>query len=355
MTSIYDDKAIRGMDASNMAAHLFGFPGQLREGAELYHKAPCNHLRGEVQNVVLTGMGGSAIGADMLRSLVEGEIGVPVVVVRGYRLPAFVGRGTLLIGVSYSGNTEETLSSFGDGLEKGATGYVVTCGGKLGELAESRGIPCTKVPGGMMPRSSLGYLFVPLLLALADAKLISHRDRDLEEAADVLVGLRGSYGPDSTAEKNPAKKLAVELQGKVAVIYGSAGGTEPVAQRWKTGLNENSKAYAAFNAVPEMNHNEIVGWDAQPELSAKTAAVFLRDRDDHPAVSKRVELNQIILRGKGLAVHEVWSQGESRLARLFSLVYLGDYVSYYLALLYGIDPTPVEIIEKLKRNLTQQR
>lgn len=353
MTSTYDDKAIKGMDASNMAAHLSGFPGQLREGAELYRKAPCTHVHEEVQKVVLTGMGGSAIGADMLRSLVEGEIGVPVVVVRGYRLPAFVGRGTLLIGVSYSGNTEETLSCFEEGLERGAMGYVVTGGGKLGELAERRGIPCARVPLGLPPRCSLGYLFVPLLLALADAKLISHRDRDLGEAADLLAGLRESYAPGFPAGKNPAKKLAIELLGKVAVIYGSAGGTEAVAQRWKTQLNENSKAYAAFNVVPEMNHNEIVGWDAQPELSSKTAAVFLRDRDDHPAVSKRVELNQTILRGKGLSVHEVWSQGESRLARLFSLVYLGDYVSYYLALLYGIDPTPVEIIEKLKRNLTQ--
>ncbi len=352
MASI-NDKFIKNIDASNMAVHLYGFPDQIREAQQIYGNAPCKRGKEDVKNIVLVGMGGSAIGGDFLRCMAEGEAQAPLSVVRGYRLPAFAGQGTLLIGISYSGNTEETLSAFQEGLDRGAVAYVITSGGKLGELAESEGIPCTRVPGGMPPRCSLGYLFIPSLLALADMGLIGRVDGDIEEAVEVLSALRENYAPSSPLENNPAKKLAIELQGMTPIVYGSRDGTEAVALRWKTQINENSKAFAAYNVVPEMNHNEIVGWDAQPGFSAKTAAIFLRDHQDHPSISKRIEINKSILEGKGLTVREFWPQGESRLARLLSATYLGDYVSYYLAILYEIDPTPVEIIEELKRKLAQ--
>lgn len=353
MASVNDHERVKCIDASNMAALLAGLPDQLQEALYLYRRARCQYRGQTVKNVVLTGMGGSAIGGDLLRCMVEEDISVPMVVVRGYRLPAFVDEGTLMMGVSYSGNTEETLSAFQYGLDRGAMAYAITSGGRLGELAERLGIPCVRVPPGMPPRCTLGYLFIPSLLALADIGLIPQQGQDVEEAGQVLSALRDSYAPLSSRQSNPAKRLAMELQGMVPVVYGSARTNEAVAQRWKTQLNENSKAYAAYGTVPEMNHNEIVGWDAQPELSAKAVAIFLRDREDHPSVSRRMEINQSILRDKGLTVHECWSRGESRLARLFSLIYLGDYTSYYLALLYGIDPTPVEIIEELKRELAR--
>jgi glucose/mannose-6-phosphate isomerase len=289
-----------------------------------------------------------------VRCLVEEEMPVPMAVIRGYSLPAYVGINTLMIAVSYSGNTEETFSAFRQGLDAGAMGYVITGGGQLDDLAESLNIPRVRVPKGLPPRCSLGYLFIPVLLALDETGLISLPGRDLQEAIQLTDKLRKSYAPDCPREENPAKQLALELQGSVPVIYGSLGTTETAALRWKTQFNENSKAYATYNILPEMNHNEIVGWDALPELSTKTAAIFLRDSNEHPSVNARMEISSSILQEKGLTVYQFWSQGESPLARLLSLIYLGDYTSYYLALLNEIDPTPVDMIDELKRKLTHK-
>ena len=348
------NKGLKTIDASSMAEHLFGLPDHMKDAVRLYAEAPCSYSGEDVRNVVITGMGGSAIGGDLLRCVVERDIQVPLSVVRGYRLPAFVSGGTLLMGVSHSGNTEETLSTFRQGLDRGAKGYAITSGGKLGGIAEEFSIPCVSIPAGMPPRCALGYLFVPPLLALAGAGLIPNKDMDLNEAVGVLMELRETYGPQSPLEENPAKKLAIELLDMAPIIYGSTGGTEAVALRWKTQLNENAKTYAAYNVIPEMNHNEIAGWDAQPELSARTIAVFLRDDDDHPSVNKRIDFTKPILKEKGLTVREFQSFGRSLLARLFSLIYFGDYVSYYLAILYEIDPTPVKVIEELKWKLEQE-
>lgn len=301
--------------------------------------------------VAVCGMGGSGIGGDLLRSLLAPNAPVPVVTVKGERLPAFVGPGTLVFACSYSGNTGETLAAFEAAVEAGATPIAVTSGGALAEGARALGYPLVLVPRGLPPRAALPFLLMPMLRAASAAGLSPIGEPDVREASALLSDLARGWAPEVPTGGNPAKQLAVTMEGTIPVIYAASPATEPAAQRWKTQLNENSKVFAVWNAFPELTHNETVGWEGVQGGGPALSVVLLRDRQDPARSALMVEAVRDILAGRAREVTEVRSQGRGLLARLFSLILLGDLVSCYLAILRGVDPTPVRSIEEVKGRL----
>lgn len=301
------------------------------------------------RSVVVCGMGGSAIGADLVLACLP-DLPVPAAVVRGYRLPAWAGPETLVIPVSYSGDTEETLACAAQALAAGSPCACVASGGGLAALADERRLCLLRVPGGGQPRAAVGYLAMSLLATLAWAGLCDDCGPDVAEAAALLREGNATLGPDAGDEANAAKRLAGRCLRRQAIVYG-AGLTVPAARRWKGQINENAKAPAFFNEIPELNHNELMGWTSLPQVTAGTVALFLDDAGEDARLRRRADLTAQGLAERGVAVERVSSRGASRLARVFSLVQLGDFASVYLALLYGVDPTPVTAIQEFKAEL----
>ncbi|MDD2553019.1 MAG: bifunctional phosphoglucose/phosphomannose isomerase, partial [Desulfotomaculaceae bacterium] len=283
-----------------------------------------------------------------------GKISVPVTVNRDYVLPEFVGPDTLVFAVSYSGNTEETLSAYEEARARGASVIAITTGGKLAGMAARDGVPLVKIPAGCAPRAATGYLFIPTLVILQRLGLLPDLTGEITAMAGFIKELQNKIGPESPEEENVSKQIAHKLYKKIPVVWGVTGTTEVVAQRWKGQINENAKAPAYWNVFPELNHNEIVGLEYPPEILKKIHVVILRDEQEHPRVQKRIEITKGIIKDALDGVTEVWSSGDGDLARLFSLIYTGDYASLYLAALYGIDPGPVKIIDYLKWELAKE-
>jgi glucose/mannose-6-phosphate isomerase len=331
------------------------FPAQCEEAAKIGAAfAPPPGYASAVKNIVFTGLGGSAIGADILRSYASGEIKLPVSVNRNYTLPDFVGRESLVIASSYSGNTEETISAYKDARKRGSSLIAVTSGGELAKMAAQDKIPSVMIPKGLPPRCALGYSFFPLLAIASKLGFIKDKSESAKEAIRVLADLRdkalGGAVPD---EKNLAVKIAKALYGKLPVIYGGCDHIDAVVTRWRGQLAENSKTLASSHVFPEMNHNEIVGWENPKALFKDLAVILLRDKDDHPRTALRMDITKRIIESEKVKVMEVHSAGEGLLARIFSLVYTGDYVSFYLAILNKKDPTPVERVTYLKNELAK--
>ncbi len=324
-----------------MLAALEGFPEQCARAVELEEEPP---LSSGFKRLIIAGMGGSGIAGELLARLVE----LPVSVHHGYGLPA-VDREALVIAISYSGDTEETLSSVELALKAKARLLCLSSGGELERLARERNFPFIKVPGGLQPRAALGYLLLPLLSLLDRLGCCQLRD-ELVRLPEALSEFKERWRASNAEEGNRAKRLARGLYRRIPLIYGVEGATEAVALRWKTQLNENSKQLAFWNAVPELCHNELVGFEAAGLLS-NLRVLFLRSGLDHPRNRVRIELLKELLAARGVEHEEAWAEGEGRLAQLFSLIYLGDFVSFYLAMLNGVDPSPVGPITELKRKL----
>jgi glucose/mannose-6-phosphate isomerase len=346
------------LDRSDMLGAIAGLPRQLTAGYAVA-RSGLSGVFGEAAaapapparptGLAVCGMGGSAIGADLVLAALPG-LRVPVAVVRGYELPAWVSSKTLVVAVSCSGDTEETLTCAQAALERGCAPICIASGGALAALAGERGLPLLTVPAGGQPRALLGYLAMPFLATLEAAGLCADSSTDVDETVALLRAgneVLGTLAPDAM---HAAKRLAGRLHNKQAVVYG-AGLTVPAARRWKGQINENAKAPAFWNELPELDHNELMGWTSLPHVAAATLAVFLDDVQGDARLRRRVRLTAAELEARGVAVERVETRGTSRLARLFSLVQLGDYASFYLALLYGVDPTPVGAIEEFKAKL----
>lgn len=332
------------------------FPEQCRDawGKGNFAKIPAPFKK-RYSSIVFTGMGGSAIGADILRSYLADEARTPIFVNRGYRIPAFAGRDSLVIASSYSGNTEETISSFNEAVGKGARIVVIASGGRLADLARKRSIPVIMIPGGLPPRAALGFSFFTALALLSKLGVISDKSRDVNEAIGVMVRLgRTKIGIDVPGSKNIAKKTAKGIFGKLPVIYSDANHIDAVATRWRGQLAENSKTMASVNVFPEMTHNEIVGWQFPSKTIKNMAVIMLKDRGDDPRSSERMTIVGRMLKMSGVKVTDVGSCGRSLLARVFSLIHTGDYVSLYLAVLNRCDPTPVDRIVRLKKEMAKR-
>ncbi|MFY9147508.1 MAG: bifunctional phosphoglucose/phosphomannose isomerase [Bacillota bacterium] len=348
-----DIAAMEQLDPGGMTGLIVGLPDQLKEAHEIGLKAEVPEDYSNVKNVVISGLGGSAIGGDLLRSLATGKSRVPISVNRDYDIPAYVGPDTLFVASSYSGNTEETLAAFDSAVAANARVLCISSGGELTKRATDQGIPVIKIPGGPAPRAALGYSFLPLLIVMRRLGLVEDDIGDVDEMLSIMVGLREVLAPQSPESVNQAKQLARRIHGKLPIIYGAEGYRAVVAQRWKGQVNENSKAPAYWNVYPELNHNEIVGWKAYPELLSRMYVINLRDKTESPKMQRRIEVTSEIIKKLAAGVEDVWAVGKSDLAKLFSLVYIGDFVSLYLAFLNNEDPLPVESIAYLKSQLAQ--
>ncbi len=324
---------------------LTSFPLQCEEAIEIGEKADVGDLSA-CEAIVVAGMGGSAMGGDLLKACLSDELKAPIWVNRDYSLPGWVGKANLLFVSSYSGNTEETLSAYEEGKRRGVVIVSVTSGGKLERLSKEDGYPLVKIPPGLPPRCALGYLSIPMLVMLSRAGVAGDKGQELREAIKILKDMQSELA----RLHNSASELARKLLGRLPIVYCSER-LGVVARRWRTQLNENSKTFVHTNLLPELNHNEIVGWGQSKALLGDAELIFLRDRKEHPQISKRFEITGEILAPLASGVSEVWARGECLLSRLFSLVYFGDYLSYYLALLLGVDPTPIETIDYFKKRL----
>lgn len=305
---------------------------------------------GDILNIVLAGMGGSALAASLFTSW--SKTTVPFEIVRDYDLPPYIGEKTLFIASSYSGNTEETLNALSSAEEHGCQIVILAAGGKLEERAQEKNYPFFKIPSGFQPRMAVFYNFAALTQLFDQAGLISSGKVDeLHAAAEWLHGQQADFLPTVPADKNPAKKIALELMGKSPVIYAGPK-LFPAAYKWKINFNENAKNVAWCNQLPEFNHNEFLGWTSHP-VDKPYAVVDLRSNLEHERVQKRFEITERLLSGKRPAAHVVNAQGETLLQQLLWTIALGDFVSLYLALLNGLNPTPVDLIEKLKKSLVE--
>lgn len=345
------------IDRDGMLTEVAGLAAQLREGYDNARSRLAGAFLGtfpavppaEPEGLVVCGMGGSAIGADLVLACLP-DLPVPSAVVRGYELPRWAGPETLVVVVSYSGETEEALACAGQARTRGCAPVCVSSGGSLAAYAEVEGLPLVLVAGGGQPRAAVGLLSMPLLATLEASGLAHEHAGDVAAAAAQLEADNAILGPECPEQDNPAKSLARKLEQRLVVVYG-AGPTTPVARRWKGQVNENAKAPAFFNELPELDHNEIMGWTSLPHVTSSTLALFLTDESAGERLSRRAALTARQYEGLGVETELVSARGSSRLARLFSLVQLGDYASCYLALLYGVDPTPVDAIQAFKARL----
>lgn len=347
-----DPQLIATHDKSGMLGHIRGLPQQCRlawqQGLSL--KLPKTYSA--VRRIVVLGMGGSAIGADLAAAVLSHEVGIPLTVQRSYGLPFPVDDKTLVVASSYSGNTEETLSGFEQALGASTKVVAFTTGGRLGEMAQDRRIPLFLFTGQGPPRASLGFSFVGLLGMLNKLGLIQDKASQIGEMLDVMERLCQKWHSTVPQAQNLAKQLAVSLQGKLPVIYGSDF-LVPVALRWKTQVNENSKAWAFYRPLPELDHNDVVGYQFPAELAPSLFIMMLRSPLLHQRNLLRYDVTGELLERAGISHQTVSGEGQGLLSQMMSLVLLGDYVSYYLALLYGADPTPVPTIDYLKQRLAE--
>ncbi len=344
---------MKKLDPEDMLSRIHEVPWQCQQAWQLAEDFDLPGHYSDINKVVVIGMGGSAIGGDLVSSLVAPEARIPVIVYRGYDLPAFVDDDTLVIASSYSGNTEETLSAFNQALQTGAKKLVITTGGKLKTIADDNKIPVLTFSYRSQPRAALAFSFLPILCFLQKLKFIDNKSSQVTRTVEVLQNLSRRIDETQPLTKNPARQLAEKLHGNLAVVYG-AGLLSEVAHRWKTQINENSKAWAFYEVFPELNHNAVVGYQFPPELAEKIVVVMLRsDRLAQP-IRLRYEVTCQLLERDGVRYESVDGEGTSPLSQLLSLVLFGDYVSYYLAMLYRIDPSPVEAIDYLKEQLAQR-
>lgn len=317
---------------------LIDFPSQLTGAIEASKNVVLPTIQNP-SNIVICGMGGSAISGDLIAKYLTDKIKVPVIVNRDYSLPDFVDSNSLVFISSYSGNTEETLSAYEKALKRTKNIICVTSGGKL---EKSNPPYIIKIPSGFQPRCAMGWLFTPMFVTLERMGIAKGITIELDETITELKKLAVEF----SNKENLAFQTANKLLNKMPIIY-SDPKFEPVAKRWVTQLNENSKVFAHFNVFSELNHNEIVGFE-NPKINS--LLIILRDKDYNDRIVRRIEITSKML-APYTEIEEIWSKGNSALARMFYLIYLGDWVSFWLAELRGVDPTPVERIVFLKKEL----
>ena len=348
MTPLDDLGYIGELDRSDMLQCLRRFPEDCRRAIEIAREADLSDLADrKFASVVFIGMGGSAIGGQLMSDWLRDKTSVPMQVSKGYGIPGFIGRGTLVVAVSYSGNTEETLVAFEEVYVRGAPVICVTSGGRLLKLSQERKLPHIQLPAGMKPRAAIPFQLFTLVTALRDLGLIEDSWQEIEEAVEVIKNLREELVEEVKSGANPAKRLALELQNKIPFIYGSEF-FEGVAYRFGTQMNENGKVPASSGVFPELFHNAALGSEGPDDVLKPLGILIIRDREETPREARKIEGFKAIFTERVGKLIEVESRGEGRLARMLSVLYLGDYVSVYTGILNGKDPSSMEAIDTLK-------
>jgi len=326
-------------DPQGILSVLSSFPSQVESALETW-----TTIERRPASIVMAGMGGSALGGQLLVDLLSDKLTVPLAVHRNYGLPAFVDESSLVFAVSYSGNTEETVSAFESAVKAGAEVVAVSAGGKLQALAEAHGTPHIAVPPGFQPRLAWAHTCLPILNSLNKAKLTEQSTEGLPE---VVNDLSFRYLPDQDSEPIG---LANSLQGLIPV-YATSSSTSTLAYKWKINTNENAKQQAFASVFPELNHNEMIGWRHPRQVMDKCALVLLRTDYESDRVAERIELTKQLIGDTPGAVLEFKAPGRTKIEQMFGSIYAGDFMSYYLALLNQEDPEPVAVVEELKARL----
>jgi len=343
------------IDKSGMVKVLESTPELFVEALKISEKIDVEDLREkEIFKVAFLGMGGSSIGGSLLKDWGYENIPIPIEICRDSVIPQHLDEHTLAFAVSYSGNTKETLDAFMKALEKKCLLVGVSSGGLLREYCLRYGIPYVNVPQGFQPRAALPYLFTPPAIILEKLGIIKKIGVEVADTITTLKNVREKIKASIPLNQNKAKNLALNIKDSFPVIYGFREYSS-VAYRIKTQLNENSKIFCKFDVLPELNHNEVVGWENLPPDKANLfSVILLRDMEEPPEIKVRFEILKEILSQKTTKIFEVYGEGETKLAKMFSTLYLGDYLSFYLALLNQVDPTPIKTINHLKKELEKR-
>jgi glucose/mannose-6-phosphate isomerase len=351
-----DSKAIADLDSEDVLGAVERFADQCREAWKIGKAVQGLPEGAGIESIVVLGMGGSGVSGDVVEAVIEPRLPLPFRVIKSYSpLPEWVGRNTLVFAVSYSGSTEETVAGLEDAHTKGARIVAVSSGGPLADAARKYGIAHIAIPSGLQPRASLPFLTLPLFAALENMGLIPDVSEDVEETTGVIEELAKECHRSRGVNENPAKDLANRLKDKVPVIYGGYGIGATAAMRFKCDLNEYGKSPAFWNFFPELNHNEIVGWNKLGSVTKEHfTLVMLRDSGEHPRISLRFEITTGLIKDQVSEVIELHSRGDSSLARVMSLIFLTQMAAIYVGLAHEVDPGPVEVIMKLKGELANR-
>ena len=341
---------IRAADSGDMLGRIKDLPKQVRDAWAIAGKATIPPAYSDVRSIVVAGMGGSAIGGDLAAALLADELKVPMTVHRDYGLPAYIGRDSLVIVSSYSGNTEETLSSFEEARKRGAKVLALTTGGKIAELARASNYPVVTFSYKAQPRAALGYSLGLVLGVLSKLGFARDLSDDIEAALSDLAKLEERV--HEGARTNDAKKMALELQGRIPFAYG-AGVMGVMARRVKGQWNENAKNWSAFDVMSELNHNAVVGFEHPPIAKDALTVLLLRSDRDNPRHKLRFEITRELLDRSRIPHKTLQFAGRNMLSEILQMVYFTDYVSFYIALLNGADPSPVKSIDYLKDRLAK--
>ncbi len=340
-------------DRTNFLQLLKDFPAQIPEALSLTSDFSFNFDIADINNIVIAGMGGSAISGDLILGYIREELAVPAIVNRGYDIPHFVNDKTLFIALSYSGDTEETLASTRAAMAHSAKVVAITSGGELQDICIQNGYPYVQVPGGLPPRQALGYLFFPLLRMFEKSKMIASKEAEIAETVLLLKDLVERYNPKTNFGNNLANHISQSIYHAIPVIYTGAQYLYGVPVRWQNQFNENAKVLSYSNRFPELNHNEIMGFEGLPEVNKHFRIILLREENENLRIKERIRVTKKILRKHKILFGEVFAEGNTRLARMFSLIFTGDWASYYLAMLNEKDPMTIESIDFLKEKLSE--
>lgn len=348
-----DLELISKIDKSKMLESVACFPEQIRETKNFVNSVAFDGFL-KIDNIVISGMGASAISGDIVQNLYKDRIDIPVFVSRQYELPKWVDKNTLLISQSYSGNTEETLSTFKSGCQKRCKIIGISSGGKLQEYCEKRQIPHVKIPSGFPPRAATGYILFSSIYTLKKIGVLKDDiESEINETISVVEDLKSRNKKDVPEKDNPSKQIARKILGSIPQVYGFDF-YAPIAKRWCAQFNENSKVICRFDEVPECNHNDIVGWSMNPEVSKNFSCILFRDSDNESIyMAKRLDFMKKLFEEVAKNSIEINVQGKKRLSKMMYSMYLGDFISCYLAVLRNIDPTPVDAITELKNELSR--
>jgi glucose/mannose-6-phosphate isomerase len=350
--NLNDVEAVKRQDPDNMLGHIDGLPDQLESAWELGARQPLPDWEG-IQQVVVAGVGGSAIGADLVRAYVEPTCRVPLIVHRDYHLPAWaVDAHTLVVTSSHSGNTEETLTAFEAARKRSCNILVLTTGGELSSQGERAGMPVWRFEHHGQPRTAVGFSFGLLLAALWRLGLIPNPEEEIRDALSAMRTQQEKFQASVPDVNNPAKRMAGQLVNRWVAILG-AEMLAPVARRWKGQISEVAKTWAQFEELPEADHNTLAGIFHPETNLSNLVAIFLRAPTNQPRNQLRIELTKKTLMLQGIGTDFIDAVGRTRLANQWTCLHYGDYVSYYLAMAYREDPTPIESIEGFKREMAE--
>lgn len=301
-----------------------------------------------INKIIISGLGGSAISGDLLKNFLKDELTVPVQINRNYFLPSFADENTLLIASSYSGNTEETISSFNDGIKKKCKIICLSTGGKLEKLAADNSIPFIRLQKGFQPRYALGLSFFSLLKVFEKLQLVPSQEKIINR----IISLWKEKASEYSTEENNAITVAQQLIGFVPIIYSASDYTNAIGYRFKSQLNENSKLHAFHHEFPEMNHNEIIGWESHQQKQLHTKVIYLLDETYHSQIKKRFQIVSEFIKKSDVEIISLESKENDFKVRIMDLIFLVDWISFYVGVIRGFDPSEIEYINLLKDRLT---